>query len=177
MSHLEMLETLLFLRGIEGISVNDIGSLTGIKDFEYSLFLLSQLEERITDLPLKLHYNPITKRFILMISDTKVEKLQEKELVKSFLPKSVRATLALIVLHAIRKEQQLTTQLLREERGEKVDLMSHLNLLLKNDIIELKEKDGVSVIELTNRFLERIDTETIVKKLTKLVKRDQDEKA
>jgi hypothetical protein len=128
------------------------------------------------DLPLRLHYNPATKRFILMISDTKVETLQEKELVKSFLPKSVRATLALIVLHVIRKEQ-LTPQILREERGEKVDLMSHLNLLVKNDIIELKEKDGVSVIELTNRFLERIDTETIVKKLTKLVKRDQEEKA
>jgi hypothetical protein len=55
--------------------------------------------------------------------------------------------------------------------------MSHLNLLVKNDIIELKEKNGVSVIELTNRFLERIDTETIVKKLTKLVKRDHEEKA
>lgn len=176
MSHLEMLETLLFLRGIEGISVKDIGSLTGIKDFDYSLFLLSQLEERIKDFPLKLQYNPVTKRFMLMISDIKVEKLQEKELIKSFLPKSVRATLALIVLHVIRKEQ-LTTQLLREERGEKVDIMSHLNLLVKNDIIELKEKNGVSVIELTNRFLERIDTETIVKKLTKLVKRDQEEKA
>ena len=175
MSHLEMLETLLFLRGIEGIYVKDIGSLTGIKDFEYSLFLLSQLEEKIEAFPLKLHYNPVTKRFMLMISDAKIEKLQEKELVKSFLPKSVRATLALIVLHVIRKEQ-LTTQLLREERGEKVDIMSHLNLLVKNDIIELKEKNGVSVIELTNRFLERIDTETIVKKLTKLVKRDQEEK-
>jgi hypothetical protein len=171
-----MLETLLFLRGIEGISVKDIGSLTRIKDFEYSLFLLSQLEERIKDLPLRLHYNPVTKRFTLMISDAKVEKLQEKELVKSFLPKSVRATLALIVLHVIRKEQ-LTPQILREERGEKVDIMSHLNLLVKNDIIELKEKNGISVIELTNRFLERIDTETIVKKLTKLVKRDQEEKA
>jgi len=176
MSHLEMLETLLFLRGIEGISVKDIGSLTGIKDFEYSLFLLSQLEERIKDLPLRLQYNHVTKRFMLMISDAKVEKLQEKELVKSFLPKSIRATLALIVLHVIRKEQ-LTPQLLREERGEKVDIMSHLNLLVKNDIIELKEKNGVSVIELTNRFLERIDTETIVKRLTKLVKRDQEIKA
>ncbi|WP_287585407.1 hypothetical protein [Candidatus Borrarchaeum sp.] len=176
MSHLEMLETLLFLRGFEGVSVKDIGSLTRIKDFEYSLFLLSQLEERIKDFPLKLHYNPVTKRFMLMISDAKIETLQEKELVKSFLPKSVRATLALIVLHVIRKEQ-LTTQLLREERGEKVDIMSHLNLLVKNDIIELKEKDGVSVIELTNRFLERIDTETIVKRLIKLVKRDQEEKA
>ena len=176
MSHLEMLQTLLFLRGIEGVSVKDIGSITGIKDFEYSLFLISQLEERMKDLPLRLHYNPVTKRFILMISDTKVETLQEKELVKSFLPKSVRATLALIVLHVIRKEQ-LTPQILREERGEKVDLMSHLNLLVKNDIIELIEKDGVSVIELTNRFLERIDTETIVKKLTKLVKRDQEDQA
>jgi len=174
MSHLEMLETLLFLRGIEGISVKDIGSLTRIKDFEYLLFLLSQLEERIKDLPLRLHYNPVTKRFILMISDAKVEKLQEKELVKSFLPKSVRATLALIVLHVIRKEQ-LTPQILREERGEKVDIMSHLNLLVKNDIIELKVKNGISVIELTNRFLERIDTETIVKKLTKLVKSDRTE--
>ncbi len=176
MSHLEMLETLLFLRGIEGISVKDIGSLTRIKDFEYSLFLLSQLEERIKDFPLKLYYNPVTKRFMLMISDAKIEPLEEKELVKSFLPKSVRATLALIVLHVIRKEQ-LTTQLLREERGEKVDIMSHLNLLVKNDIIELKEKNRVSVIELTNRFLERIDTETIVKRLTKLVKRDQELKA
>ncbi len=176
MSHLEMLETLLFLRGIEGISVKDIGSLTRIKDFEYSLFLLSQLEERIKDFPLKLYYNPVTKRFMLMISDAKIEPLEEKELVKSFLPKSVRATLALIVLHVIRKEQ-LTPQLLREERGEKIDIMSHLNLLVKNDIIELKEKNRVSVIELTNRFLERIDTETIVKRLTKLVKRDQELKA
>ena len=139
MSHLELLETLLFLRGIEGISVKDIGSLTGINDFEYSLFLLSQIEENTQGLPLRLHYNPITKRFMLMISDEKIERLQEKKLVKSFLPKSIRATLALIVLHNIRKEQ-LTPQLLREERGEKVDVMSHLNLLVKNDLIELKEK-------------------------------------
>jgi chromosome segregation and condensation protein ScpB len=169
-----MLETLLLLKGIEGISVKDIRSLTGIADFNYSLFLLSQIEEKTKDLPLKLHYNPVTKRFMLMISDAKVAKLQEKELIKSFLPKSVRATLALIVLHVIRKEQ-LTTQILREERGEKVDIMSHLNLLVKNDIIELKEINGISVIELTNRFLERIDTETIVKKLTKLVKSDRTE--
>lgn len=175
MSHLEMLETLLFLRGIEGISVRDIMALTGISDFEYALFLLSQIEEPTKDLPLRLHYNPITKRFMLMISDEKVAQLQEKELVKSFLPKSVRATLALIVLHAIRKEQ-LTPQLLREERGEKVDIMTHLSMLAKNDLIELKEKDGLSIIALTNRFLERIDTEKIVEKLTKLVRGDKTEK-
>ncbi|MFX1520171.1 MAG: hypothetical protein ACFFCD_09660 [Promethearchaeota archaeon] len=174
MSHLEMLETLLFLRGIEGISVRDIGSLTGIKDFEYSLFLLSQIEEKTKGLPLRLHYNPVTKRFMLMISEERVEELQEKDLVRSFLPKSVRATLALIVLHAIRKEQ-LTPQLLREERGDNVDLMAHLSILGKNDLIELKEKDGASTIELTNRFLERIDTEKIVEKLTKLVKGDKKE--
>ncbi len=110
-----------------------------------------------------------------MISDERVAKLQEKDLVKSFLPRSVRATLALIVLHAIRKEQ-LTPQLLREERGEKVDIMTHLSMLAKNDLIELKEKDGLSIIALTNRFLERIDTEKIVEKLTKLVRGDKTEK-
>ncbi len=174
MSHLEMLETLLLLKGIEGISVKDIGSLTGITDFDYSLFLLSQIEEKTQSLPLKLHYNPITKRFMLMISDERVAQLQEKDLVKSFLPRSVRATLALIVLHNIRKEI-LTPQLLREERGANVDVLAHLNILVKNDLIELNEKDGVSAIELTNRFLERINTEKIVEKLTKLVKSDKTE--
>jgi chromosome segregation and condensation protein ScpB len=175
MNHLEMLETLLFLRGIEGISVKDIATLTGIKDFEYCLFLLSQVEEQTKSLPLRLHYNYVTKRFMLMISDEKVEELQEKDLVKSFLPRSVRATLSLIILHTIRKEP-LTIQLLREERGKNVDIMSHISLLQKNDLIELKEQGGAQIIELTNRLLERIDTEKIVEKLTKLVKGDQKEK-
>jgi DNA-binding transcriptional ArsR family regulator len=54
--------------------------------------------------------------------------------------------------------------------------MNHLSILGKNDLIELKEKDGVSTIELTSRFLERIDTEKIVEELTKLIKGDKKDK-
>lgn len=161
MNHLELLEALMFLRGIEGISLSDIYQIIGKRDMHYALFLLSSLEEVFTNTPIKLKFDHSSKRYQITISPELVTGLEEKDLLTPLITKAARATLACILMNTI-KDDPVTLGLLKQLRGANV--AKHLKELEENGYIT-QENNHISI---TNKLISEIDIPSLVEELKKV---------
>ncbi len=161
MNHLELLQALMFLRGPEGVSLSDIYNITGKKDMEYALYLISTLEEAFQNTPIQIKFIPSSKRYQIIIPHTIISALEEKQVLTPIVSKAARATLALIILNTI-KEEPITVSLLKNIRGSNV--INHLEELEENGYISRENNH----IILTNKLLSEIDITSFVKELEKI---------
>ncbi|MHA1299475.1 MAG: SMC-Scp complex subunit ScpB [Candidatus Helarchaeota archaeon] len=156
-NHQKIIEALLILRGELGISIPDIQKITKINDFEYTIYLLNQIEESLKDSPLILKYNPVKKRYFLALPGYFYNFLSEENLIKSIYSKSILATIACIILES--EEGSSTIDRLKEIRGKTV--LEHLKILEKEELIEIKNQK----VTPTNNLLMKIDINAVLKSL------------
>ncbi len=160
MNHLELLQGLLFLKGPEGVSIADIYRITGKKDMEYALYLLSTLEESFKNTPIQLKFIPTSRKYQLIIPHDIISSLEEKELITPLLSKAARATLACIILNTVR-EEPITLSLLKKVRGPNV--LKHLQELEENGYIA-QENEHITI---THKLISEVDISVFVKELEK----------
>ena len=160
MNHLELLQALMFLRGPEGVAFTDIYNITGKKDMEYAIFLLSTLEESLKNTPIQVKFIPTSKKYQIVIPNEIISSLEEKQVLKPVLSKAARATLACIIMNTV-KEEPITVALLKDIRGSNVS--NHLEELAENGYISQEDKQ----IFLTNKLISEIDIAALVKELEK----------
>ena len=161
MNHLELLQGLMFLRGPEGVSIADIYQITGKKDMEYALYLLSTLEESFENTPIKLKFIPTLKKYQIIIPHEIISNLEEKEILSPLLSKAARATLACIIMGTI-KEEPITLSSLKKIRGTNV--IKHLQELEENGYI-LQENNHITI---TNKLINEVDIASLIKDLEKI---------
>jgi chromosome segregation and condensation protein ScpB len=161
LNHLELIEALMFLRGMEGISLADIYQIIGKKDMRYALFLLSSLEEVFTNTPIKLKFDHTSKRYQIIISPELVTGLEDKDLLTPLISKAARATLACIIMNTI-KDEPVTMALLKQLRGANV--AKHLKELEENGYITQEENH----ISITNKLISEVDIPGFVEELKKV---------
>ncbi|MHA1266201.1 MAG: SMC-Scp complex subunit ScpB [Candidatus Helarchaeota archaeon] len=158
MSHLEILQALLFLRGAEGVSLSDIYKICGKKDMEYAIYLLSLLELSLHNTPVQLQFIPLSKKYQIIIPPTVIGHLEKKELLKPLLSKAARATLACIILKKV-NEEPITLTMLKKIRGSNV--VKHLEELEKAGYISRENR----YIVLTDKLLTEIDISAFLKEM------------
>ena len=158
MSHLSLLQALMFLNGPDGVSLSEIYQLTGKKDMEYAFFLLSSLEESLQNTPIRLKFVPTSKKYQIMIPQEVISALEERSILSPLLSKAARATLACIILESM-KDEPITVDILKKIRGTNVT--NHLKELEERMYIS-RENDH---IVLTNKLISEIDVSSLIKEL------------
>ncbi|MHA1649920.1 MAG: SMC-Scp complex subunit ScpB [Candidatus Helarchaeota archaeon] len=159
MNHIELLQALMFLRGADGISLSDIYNITGKKDMEYALFLLSTLEESFKNTPIRLKFIPTSKKYQLIIPPELITILEERQVLTPILSKAARATLACIIMNLM-NEEPVTISLLKKIRGSNVT--KHLKELEEHGYIS-RENNHITI---TNKLISEIDISSVVKELS-----------
>jgi len=163
LNHLLCLESLLFIRGEKGVSIHDISKLIKIKDYEYSLFLISQLEAKLENSVLCLKYNTKNKRFYLMLKPEFIDYLQNLEIVRPKLSKAATATLAVIILYYYRN-QKIDIDLLKSLRGQNVK--QHLKELQAANYIVYDDKN--ETFQITQKLINEVNLKRVADELEKL---------
>lgn len=161
MNHLELLQALMFLRGVEGISIADIYQIIGKNDMRYAFFLLSILEDSFENTPIQLKFIPTSKRYQIIVPHDLVTDLEERNLVTPIISKAARATLACILMNTV-KDEPVTLTLLKQIRG--INVVKHLKELEDNGYITQEENH----VLITNKLLSEIDIPSLIGELKKI---------
>ena len=151
----------MFLRGPEGISLADIYQIIGQKDMRYALYLLSSLEEAVTNTPIQLKFNATSKRYQIIISPRLVTDLEDKNLLTPLISKAARATLACILMNTV-KDEPATLTLLKQLRG--INVVKHLKELEENGYITQEDNH----ISITNKLISEVDVSSVIEELKKV---------
>ncbi|MDD1779471.1 MAG: SMC-Scp complex subunit ScpB [Candidatus Helarchaeota archaeon] len=161
MNHLELLQALLFLRGVEGVSISDIYQIVGKNDMRYAFFLLSSLEDSFQNTPLQLKFIPTAKRYQIVVPHDLVIDLEDRNLVTPIISKAARATLACILMNTV-KDEPVTLTLLKQLRG--INVIKHLKELEDNGYITQEENH----VLITNKLISEIDLPSLIGELKKI---------
>jgi chromosome segregation and condensation protein ScpB len=161
LNHLELLQALMFLRGVEGISIADIYQIIGKNDMRYAFFLLSILEDSFENTPIQLKFIPTSKRYQIIVPHDLVTDLEERNLVTPIISKAARATLACILMNTV-KDEPVTLTLLKQIRG--INVVKHLKELEDNGYITQEENH----VLITNKLLSEIDIPSLIGELKKI---------
>ncbi len=161
MNHLELLQALMFLRGVEGVSISDIYQIIGKNDMRYALFLLSSLEDSFQNTPIQLKFIPTSKRYQIIVPHELVTDLEERNLVTPVISKAARATLACILMNTV-KDEPVTLPILKQLRG--INVVKHLKELEDNGYITQEENQ----VLITNKLISEIDIPSLIGELKKI---------
>ena len=161
MNHLELLQALMFLRGVEGVSISDIYQIIGKNDMRYALFLLSSLEDSFQNTPIQLKFIPTSKRYQIIVPHELVTDLEERNLVTPIISKAARATLACILMNTV-KDEPVTLPILKQLRG--INVVKHLKELEDNGYITQEENQ----VLITNKLISEIDIPSLIGELKKI---------
>lgn len=161
MNHLELLQALMFLRGVEGVSISDIYQIIGKNDMRYALFLLSSLEDSFQNTPIQLKFIPTSKRYQIIVPHELVTDLEERNLVTPVISKAARATLACILMNTV-KDEPVTLPILKQLRG--INVVKHLKELEDNGYITQEENQ----VLITNKLISEIDIPSLIEELKKI---------
>jgi len=161
LNHLELLQALMFLRGVEGVSISDIYQIIGKNDMRYALFLLSSLEDSFQNTPIQLKFIPTSKRYQIIVPHELVTDLEERNLVTPVISKAARATLACILMNTV-KDEPVTLPILKQLRG--INVVKHLKELEDNGYITQEENQ----VLITNKLISEIDIPSLIEELKKI---------
>jgi len=161
LNHLELLQALMFLRGVEGVSISDIYQIIGKNDMRYALFLLSSLEDSFQNTPIQLKFIPTSKRYQIIVPHELVTDLEERNLVTPVISKAARATLACILMNTV-KDEPVTLPILKQLRG--INVVKHLKELEDNGYITQEENQ----VLITNKLISEIDIPSLIGELKKI---------
>jgi chromosome segregation and condensation protein ScpB len=161
LNHLELLQALMFLRGVEGVSISDIYQIIGKNDMRYALFLLSSLENSFQNTPIQLKFIPTSKRYQIIVPHELVTDLEERNLVTPVISKAARATLACILMNTV-KDEPVTLPILKQLRG--INVVKHLKELEDNGYITQEENQ----VLITNKLISEIDIPSLIEELKKI---------
>ncbi|MHA1271546.1 MAG: SMC-Scp complex subunit ScpB [Candidatus Helarchaeota archaeon] len=165
MDHILSLESLFFIRGKKGVSVKDIEKLINTRDMHYILYLISQIEVRLESSVMGLKYNPVNKRFHIMIRPEFIDMLQNLELIKPRLSKAATATLAVIIFY-YHRNQQITIDFLESIRGQNV--IQHLRELEMLNYTTFNNEN--KIVNITQKLINEINVSNVTKEIEKLYK-------
>ena len=163
MNHIHNVESLLFIRGKRGVSISDLKKVINCNDFEYILYLISQVESRLESTVLHLKYDTKKKRFHVMIKPEFINLLQDLEIIKPRLSKAATATLSVIILYHFRN-QKLDLDFLKTIRTSNVK--EHLRELHESNYILFDEEN--ETFSVTQKLNNEINLQQVAEEIERL---------